>query len=121
MTFDLNTIIELGAICGLAFSFVGVSSLMLATRKARREFRGKGYLKPPSGTRWFRFLLFKQYDAFGNPGIRFFFGISHFCLMAVIIVLMAVAILLGSEFLLKGMSGFPGAGFSGTSPELLPK
>lgn len=121
MTFDLYTILEVCAICGVACSIVGISALMVATYKARREYRSKGYLKPPSGTRWFRFLLFKQYDAFGSPGTRFFFGISHFCLMAVIIVLMAVAILLGSEFLLKGMSGMPGGGFSGSTPELLPK
>jgi hypothetical protein len=121
MTFDLYTILELCAIGGVACSLVGFFALMVGVHKARREFRSKGYLKPPSGTHWFRFLLFKQYDAFARPSTRFFFGISHFCLMAVIIVLMAVAILLGSEFLLKGMSGLPGGGFSGSSPELLPK
>ena len=107
MTLDLYTILELCATCGLAFSFVGVFSLMLATRKARREYRGKGYLKPPSGKAWFRFLMFNHYDAFGNPGTRLLFSIAHFCLNAVLIVLLAMAILTSCALLLKYVGNGP--------------
>jgi hypothetical protein len=111
MNLGIFFILELCGIIGVALWFIGFCTLLVATRKARNEFRVKGYLRAPSGTRWFRFLLYKQYDAFDNPSTRFFFGITHFCLMGVLIVLMAVVVLLGSEVLLNGMSGFPGGGF----------
>jgi len=78
MKYDLFTILEMCGIGGLVFWFVGFCMLMVAARKARHEFRIKGYLRPPSGRDWFRFLMFRQYDAFDDPGTRFFFGISHF-------------------------------------------
>jgi hypothetical protein len=104
-------IIEICGIVGVAFWFVGFCALLVAARKARSEFRVKGYLRTPSGKRWFRFLLYRQYEAFDNPSTRFFFGIAHFCLMGVIVVLTAVVVLLGSEVLLNHVSGFPGGGF----------
>jgi len=107
MEYDISSVIELCGICGLAFWFVGSCALLVAVRKARNEFRGKGYLRTPSGTRWFRFLLGKKYDAFQNPAARFFFGISHFCLAGMIVVLGAVVILLSCELLLGGLPGGP--------------
>jgi hypothetical protein len=107
MPYDLFSVLEICGIVGVAFWFVGSCTLLVATRKARNEFRIKGYLRAPSGTRWFRFLLYKQYDAFDNPSTRFFFGIAHFCLMGVIVVLTAVVVLLGCDQLLNGTSRLP--------------
>jgi len=104
-------ILEICGIVGAAFWLVGFCMLLVAARKAQSEFRVKGYLRTPSGTRWFRFLLYRQYDAFDNPSTRFFFGIAHFCLMGVIVALTAIVVLLGSEVLLNGVSGFSGTGF----------
>jgi hypothetical protein len=105
------SIIEMCGIVGVAFCLVGLTTLLVAVRKARPEFRGKGYLRTPSGTRWFRFLLYKQYESFENPSTRFFFGITHFCMLGMFIVLMAVAALVGSEYLLKGVNGLPTGGW----------
>jgi hypothetical protein len=58
------------------------------------------------------FLLGKQYEVFDQPGIRFFFGVSRFCLIVLIFDLVAVAILLGCVLLLYSMSGAPVPGFS---------
>jgi hypothetical protein len=116
MKYDIISIIELCAICVLAFWLIGSCMLLVAVRKASDEFRSKGYLRTPSGTRWFRFLMYKQYDAFENPSTRFYFGAAHFCLVVMIVALAAIVILLGSNELLKGMSGLPGGGF--TKPTL---
>jgi hypothetical protein len=51
--------------------------------------------------RWLRFLLFKEYDYIENTGSRVYFLISHFCFVAMIIVLTAVVLLLGCEVLLR--------------------
>jgi hypothetical protein len=110
MKFDIDSILEMAGAIGVAFWFIGFCTLLVAVRKARLEFRVKGYLRTPSGIRWLRFLLMKQYDHFGNPGTRFFFGIAHFCLMGMIVALMAVVLLLGSELLLKNMYGLPEGG-----------
>jgi len=110
MSYDIISVIELCGICGLAFWFVGFVALLVAVQKARDEFRTKGYLRTPSGTRWLRFLLWKHYGHFENPGTRFYFGISHFCLVALIIALGAIVILVGSDQLLTRMSGLPGGG-----------
>jgi hypothetical protein len=93
-----------------ALSFIGCSTLAVAAKKARTEYRVKGYLRAPRGVRWFRFLIYKQYDAFDNPSTRFFFSISYFCMMGLFIVLLAVMALLGSEALLRGVNGLPSGG-----------
>ncbi len=105
MEYDIYSVLELCGICGGTFWFVGSCMLLVAARKARREFRGKGYLRPPSGRGWLPFLLWRQYEAFENPGTRFFFGITHFCLMGMLIVLGAVVILLGCELLFEYLPG----------------
>jgi len=105
MGYDIDSILQLGAICGAAVFFLGLVMLIVASRKASDEFREKGYLRPPSGTRWFRFLMFKHYDSFQDPLTRFFFGITHACLMATIFVLAALTILIGSEIFLNGLDG----------------
>jgi hypothetical protein len=105
MGYDIFSVIELCGICGFTFWLIGSCVLLLAVRKARDEFRGKGYLRTPSGTHWFRFLLEKKYDAFKSSGARFYFGISHFCLVGMMIVLGAIVILLGCQLLLGGLPG----------------
>lgn len=104
---DVFSILEACATIGVGFWLVGFCMLLMAVRKGRREFRVKGFLRIPSGTRWFRFLMFKHYNAFDNPSTRFYFGIVHFCLMGLIIVLMAVTVLLSSEFFFKSLYGMP--------------
>ncbi len=107
MKYDLFSVLELCGMGGAIFWLIGAFALLVASRKARREFRVKGYLKPPSGTGWFPFLLGKHYEAFENPGTRFYFGISHFCLMGLILVVAAIVILLACTFFFNGLSGFP--------------
>jgi hypothetical protein len=109
MGYDLLTILELCGIVGFAFWFVGSIALMVGVHHARREFRSKGYLRSPRGKGWINFLLWKQYDYFENPSIRFYFGVAHFCLIGMFIVFTAVVVLLGSELLLQNVGGFPSA------------
>ena len=110
MGYDIFSVIELCGICGFIFWLIGSCMLLLAARKVRDEFRGKGYLRTPSGTHWIRFLLEKRYDAFANSGARFCFGISHFCLVGMMIVLGGIVILLGCQLLLGGLPGGPPRG-----------
>jgi len=78
MPFDFFSILEIGIVFWIAFWLVGVFSLWMGCHAARRDFRGKGYIRPPSGRAWFPFLLERRYKDFENPSIPFFFGISHF-------------------------------------------
>jgi hypothetical protein len=105
MGFDLLTILKLCGIAGLLFSFGGFSMLFVAVRMARREFRVKGFLRPPAGAAWIRFLFWKQYEYFENPNTRLLFGATHFCMIGAILVLACVAALIGSELLYGGMDG----------------
>jgi len=105
MGYDFLSVLELGAICTVAFWLVGWFALLVAVRKGRKEFRVKGYMRKPSGIRWFRFLLGKKYDAFHDSGARYFFGISHFCLMGMIIVLGTMVLLLGCALVLGNLPG----------------
>jgi hypothetical protein len=103
-------ILEACGVIAVAFLFVGCSTLVVASRKARREYRVKGYLRAPSGLRWFRFLIYKQFESFDNPSTRFFFSITYFCMMGLAIVMTAVMVLLGSETLLGGVNHLPAGG-----------
>ena len=94
-------IIEICLLLGLAFWFVGTCALVIGSRRARRQFRVKGYVKPPKGRAWLRFLLIRQYEAFDDDGIQFVFRVAHFCLLAMVIDAGAVLILLGCEFFLR--------------------
>jgi hypothetical protein len=103
--FDFLSILELCGILWAAFCAVGLFSLWMGTRAARYDFRGKGYIRPPSGRAWFPFLLEKRYESFDNSSIRFFFGISHFCLMVLMLVTIIVVLLVGCNLLFNNMSG----------------
>jgi hypothetical protein len=105
---DLFSVLKLCAICAGALFCIGFIGLLVAIRRSRYEFREKGYLRPPAGTRWFRFLLQKQYDSFEDAGARFCYAMTHFCLLGVIIALAAAGILVTSEVVLNGLNGLSG-------------
>ena len=105
MGYDLPTILKLCGLAGCSFLFIGLAVLAVASRRARREYRTKGFLRPPSGTAWVRFLLWRQYEYFENPSTRFLFGATHFCMMGAIVVLTGAAALVGTEILLNGFGG----------------
>ena len=86
---------------------VGLWGLMMGSRKAKRAFRGKGYLRPPTGKAWLRFLYYQHYDSFEDPGIRFYYRLAHLCLFIFVMFSLAVGIFLGSEFLLSKVSSGP--------------
>lgn len=102
-------IIEICVLLGLAFWFVGICALVIGSRRARREFRVKGYVKPPKGRAWLRFLLIRQYEAFDDAAIQFTFRVAHFCLLAMMIDAGAILILLCCEFFLNLVAAGPGA------------
>ncbi len=105
MALNTLTILISCAIAAVALWIIGSMTLMVAVRMAKPEFRSKGFLRKPSGTRWFRFLMWKQYATFDNPSTRFLFGVTHFCVVATMVVLTAVILLLGQEFIMGGLSG----------------
>jgi hypothetical protein len=107
---DISSILEGCGILTATFGLVGFCALLIAVRKARPEFRQKGFLRTPSGKRWFRFLLWKQYAAFDDPGTRFFFGVSHLCMLGIFFALGSILVLLGSTMLLDGVDNFPSNG-----------
>ncbi|HEV3271795.1 MAG TPA: hypothetical protein VGZ93_06395 [Candidatus Methylacidiphilales bacterium] len=107
MGYDFISVLELCAICGLAFWFVTFVALMLGVRMARREFRSKGFLKPPSGTHWFRFLFVRHYDRLENSSARFFFEVARFCLIVTLFSLGTIVILLVCELVLSKMGNEP--------------
>ena len=113
MGYGILSILGVFGICILVFWLVGSAALMVAAHKARREFRTRGYLRPPSGHKWLGFLFWKQYDYFENPQTRFYFGIAHFCFLGLVTALAAGVILIGSDVLFKSMDGVPGGGMSG--------
>jgi hypothetical protein len=107
MPIDIITILEWAALLAAALWSVGLWGIVAGSRKARRLFRGKGYLRPPTGKAWLRFLYYKHYDSFEDPGIRFCYGLAHTCLFIFVILFVALAIFLGSEFLLSRVSNGP--------------
>ncbi len=110
---DPLSVIKVAAVLAVALWFSGFCALYVGARKAKREFRGKGFLRPPQGTAWVRFLFMKQYEYFETPSIRFYFGASHMCMIGLLVVLGAAVVFIGSEVMLNGLDAFslsgPGA------------
>ena len=103
-TDPLSILIYCGA-AALLFLIVGLAGLWAGIKRTKPAFRSKGYLRTPSGSRLFHFLLFKQYEAFDDSGIRFYFGVAHFCLVGMFVALAGFLALLGCELLLMRVSG----------------
>jgi len=103
MGYDLISAFEVCGLAALTSSIVGFCMILIGARLGRREFRSKGFLRTPAGIRWFRFLLWKQYDVFDNPMTRKVFEYAHFCLMATIILVGAIVALFGCNYLLNRM------------------
>ena len=105
--------LELAGLCALLLVIVGFGSLFVGSHKARRAFRQKGFLRPPSGLGWFRFLLFRQYEWFEDSAIRRCFGTSHVCLIISFFVLGALTLFFGTAYMFNGIDGIsltgPGA------------
>jgi len=107
MPIDTITLLEWAALVAVGLWSAGLWGIVAGSRKARRFFRGKGYLRPPTGRAWLRFLYYKHYDTFEDPGIRFCYGLAHTCLAIFVILAVALAIFLGSDFLLSKVSNAP--------------
>jgi hypothetical protein len=108
MTIDTITILEWAALLAVALWVLGLWGIVVGSRKAKRAFRGKGYLRPPTGKAWLRFLYYKHYDSFEDPGIRFYYGLAHVSLFLFAIVFIATLIFLGSVALLSKVASGPG-------------
>jgi hypothetical protein len=94
----------LSCLSAFLFCAVGVPFHLAAKNRCLEEFRDKGFLRPPEGLEWFTFLFRKHYIFFNDPRVRLFFTISHFCLWGVLLSLLTVLLLFGSELLLGQLS-----------------
>jgi hypothetical protein len=104
MPIEYDLFVEAAAALSVAFVLVGLFALWLGGRAGKYDFREKGYLRPPSGRALLPFLLEKRYEAFNNGSVRFFFGIAHFCLVALMFALGIVILLLAVTYVLDGVA-----------------
>jgi len=104
MPFDVTACLEWSALAVAVLWVIGTWSILAGSRQARRAFRGKGYLRPPSGKAWIRFLYYKHYDAFEDPWIRFYYKIARVCLFLSVLIVVALAIFIGLLFILTAAS-----------------
>jgi hypothetical protein len=104
MQINTITLLEWAALGVSLLWTVGLWGLVMGSRRARRAFRGKGYLRPPSGKAWLRFLYYKHYDSFEDPGIRFYYALARVCLYIFVLLALALSICLGSDIVLRGVS-----------------
>ena len=96
LPFDMVSLLEWSALACAILWTIGLWCMLVGSRRARRAFRGKGYLRPPTGKAWLRFLYYKHYDSFEDPGIRFYYRMARVCLFLFIFLVGAVAIFVGS-------------------------
>src|SRR5271167_4317285 len=95
MAFNLTAFLEWAGLAVAILWMIGPWFILAGSRRARRAFRGKGYLRPPSGKAWIRFLYYKHYDAFEDPWIRFYYKIARNCLFLSVLIVVAVVIFIG--------------------------
>ena len=107
MPIDTVTLLEYAALAASILWTLGLLGLAMGSRRARRAFRGKGYLRPPTGKAWLRFLYYKHYDAFEDPSIRSFYRLAHICLNLFVLLVVVLCIFLGSVALLTKVSSVP--------------
>jgi hypothetical protein len=109
MRLNLLFILEWSALAAAVLWTIGLGCIVLGTRKARRSFRGKGYLRPPAGKGLLRFIYFKHYESFENRGVRFYFRVTRVCLFVFCSLVLILGIFVGSIFLLRSVtSDMPG-------------
>jgi len=104
MSFEIIPFLEWSALSASLLWAAVLVCILMGSRKARRFFRGKGYLRPPSGKAWLRFLYYKHYDSFEDPAIRFYYGLARMFLFLFVFLLVAVSIFIGSLLLLGRVS-----------------
>ena len=104
MPFDVTAILEWSAWAVAVLWVIGTLSILAGSRRARRAFRGKGYLRPPSGKAWIRFLYYKHYDAFEDPWIRFYYKIARICLFLSVLVVVTLIIFMALLYVLTEAS-----------------
>src|ERR1700679_3096606 len=107
MLIDPLVLLEYAALAPSMLWTLGLWGIAMGSRKARRAFRGKGYLRPPSGKAWLRFLYYKHYEAFEDPSIRSFYRLAHICLFLFVVLVIVLGIFLGSVVLLSKVSSGP--------------
>ena len=114
MPFNVTAVLEWSALAVAIFWVIGCWSILAGSRRAKRAFRGKGYLRPPSGKAWIRFLYYKHYDAFEDSGIRFYYKAARVCLFLSVLIVVAVVIFMGLLYVLTmaGQQTRPAADFT---------
>jgi hypothetical protein len=95
MAFNVTAVLEWSALAVALSWVVGCWSILAGSRRAKRAFRGKGYLRPPSGKAWIRFLYYQHYDAFEDSSIRFYYKVARTCLFLSVSIVVALAIFMG--------------------------
>jgi hypothetical protein len=99
--FDIALLLQWTALGVSVLWTIGLACIVLGSRQARRAFRGKGYLRPPSGKAWLRFIYYQHYDSFEDPAIRFYYRVARICLFLFVFLVLAVAIFVGLLCLLS--------------------
>jgi hypothetical protein len=94
--FNAIPLVEWSALTVAILWTVGLWCILAGSRRAKRAFRGKGYLRPPTGKAWLRFLYYKHYESFEDPTVRFYYRVARICLFLCVFIVIAVAIFLGS-------------------------
>jgi hypothetical protein len=100
MVIDNLTLLEWSALALSVLCTIGFACMVMGGRRAKRAFRGKGYLRPPTGKAWLRFLYYEHYNSFEDPGIRFFYGVARLCFFGSVILALVIGIYFGSVLVL---------------------
>ena len=108
MPIDLIPLLEYSTLAATLLWTFGLACVLMGSRRARRAFRGKGYLRPPTGKAWLRFIYFKHYDSFEDPMIRFYYRVARVCLFLFIFLVIALFIFVGSVGVLGRVASGPG-------------
>lgn len=82
---ELYFLLAASFLLGFVLWMVELPLQYAAKRKARPEFRRKGFVKPPSGFGWFPFLLQKHYVLFKDANVRNSFAVCRICMIGIIL------------------------------------
>ncbi len=95
MAFDPIPLLEWSALAAAILWTVGLGCILAGSRRAKSAFRGKGYLRPPTGKAWLRFLYYKHYESFEDPAVRFYYRGARICLFLFVYIVLGVGIFMG--------------------------